>query len=108
MIFVYDIIEDLCRKKNVTITKMCKDCGIARSTMSDYKTGRIKTLSIDVLSKLSDYFNVPISYLCGNSSKEANTELLKVYLFGEETDVTDEMWNDIVLYAKFIKEKYKK
>ena len=45
MIFVYDLIEELCYKKDVSITKMCRDCNIPRSVLTDYKKGRLKSLS---------------------------------------------------------------
>lgn len=42
MLFVYDLIEELCVKNNINVTKLCKDCKIPRSTLTDYKKGRVK------------------------------------------------------------------
>ena len=39
MVFVYDLIEELCIKKGVNVTTLCKDCAIPRSTLTDYKKG---------------------------------------------------------------------
>ena len=33
-------------------------------------------------------------------------EIAKVALFGGDVDVTDEMWEEVVQYASFIKQKY--
>lgn len=106
MLFVYDLIEELCMKKGITVTTLCKECKIPRSTMSDYKKGRIKSLSADTLCKIADYFDVTVGYLCGAPLPAANIEALKTLLFGEGVVVTDEMWNEVKDYAEFVKQKY--
>lgn len=106
MIFVYDLIEELCIKKDISVTTLCRECGIPRSTLTDYKKGRIKTLSIDVLCKIADYFGVTLSYLCGSPMPAATEETLKIALFGEGVIVTDEMWEEVKRYAEFVKYKY--
>lgn len=108
MIFVYDLIEELCFKKGITVTKLCRDCNIPRSILTDYKKGRLKSLSADTLCKIADYFDVTVSYLCGAPMTVANEEKLKALLFGEGVVVTDDMWRDIKEYAEFLKGKYNK
>lgn len=108
MIFVYDLIEELCIKKGINVTTLCKECKIPRSIMSDYKKGRIKSLSADTLCKIADYFDVSVGYLCGAPMPAANEEALKSLLFGEGVLVTDEMWQEILQYAEFLKQKYAK
>ena len=66
MLLVYDLIEELCMKKGINITTLCKECKIPRSTMTDYKKGRIKSLSTDTLCKIADYFDVTIEYFLGD------------------------------------------
>lgn len=108
MVFVYGLIEELCIKKGVNVTTLCKDCAIPRSTLTDYKKGRIKSLSIDTLCKIADYFGVSVGYLCGAPLEVAYEEQLKTLLFGEGVVVTDQMWQEIKDYAEFIKQKYNK
>ena len=108
MLFVYDLIEELCMKKGINITTLCKECKIPRSTMTDYKKGRIKSLSTDTLCKIADYFDVTVGYLCGAPMPAATEEALKTLLFGEGVVVTEEMWGEVKEYAKFVKEKYNK
>ena len=105
MQFIYDLIEELCLKNNMSITTLCKECKIPRSTMSDYKKGRIRSLSANTLCKIADYFSVSVDYLCGVEIKNPNEEALKRYLFGEDFEVTDEIWNDLLKYAEFLKMK---
>ena len=67
MIFIYDLIEELCISKGITITTLCKECAIPRSTLTDYKKGRIKSLSAGILCKIADYFDVTVDYLIGKT-----------------------------------------
>ena len=106
MIFVYDLIEELCINKGISITTLCRECKIPRSTLTDYKKGRIKSLSADTLCKIADYFGVTVGYLCGTYEEKADEQALKRLLFGKDTIVTDEMWNEIKSYAEFLKIKY--
>ena len=62
---LYEKIEQLCRRKNVNITTMCKEAGVSRGNLTDLKKGRSKTLSAMTLSKLANYFGVTIDYLMG-------------------------------------------
>ncbi|MBR2489421.1 MAG: helix-turn-helix transcriptional regulator [Clostridia bacterium] len=107
MLFVYDLIEELCFKKGITVTKMCRDCNIPRSVLTDYKKGRLKSLSADTLCKIADYFNVSVGYICGSPLPVADEEALKRALFGDDFVVTDEIWRELKNYADFLKQKYK-
>lgn len=107
MIFVYDLIEELCRKKGVNVTTLCRECKIPRSSLTDYKKGRIKSLSTDTLCKIADYFDVSVEYLCTGKESSSDEEKLKAMLFGNDTQITEEMWNDVKNYAQFVKQKYK-
>lgn len=109
MIFVYDLIEELCLKNNITVTKLCKDCKIPRSTLSDYKKGRIKSLSMGTLCKIADYFSVSVDYICGSDSVDIpNDEIIKRALFGADFYVSDEIWNELRNYVDFIKDRENK
>lgn len=106
MIFVYDLIEELCRKKGVNITTLCRDCKIPRSSLTDYKKGRIKSLSTDTLCKIADYFDVSVEYICTGKENVAQENTLKAMLFGADTVVTEEMWQELKEYAHFLKQRY--
>ncbi len=108
MVFVYDLIEELCVKKGINVSTLCRECKIPRATLTDYKKGRVKSLSADTLCKIADYFGVSVGYILGAPLTAANEESLKTLLFGEGTVVTDEMWQEVKDYAQFIKQKYSK
>lgn len=101
----YERIASLCRKKEITITDLCKFCNIPRASLTDYKMGRIKSLSARTLSKISEYFSVSVEYLLNGYVKNTEDEDLKVALFGGDTVVTDEMWEEVKRYAQYIKER---
>ena len=60
---LYEIIESLCKDNGINITKMCKDTGVSRSSLTDLKKGRSADLSFPTLKKIADYFNVPVDVL---------------------------------------------
>ena len=103
---IYNLIEELCYKKGISVSKLCKDCNISRSAMSEYKSGRIKSLSTNNVTKIADYFGVSVGYLLGTPVTAANEEALKALIFGEGVVVTDEMWAELKDYAAFLKQKY--
>ena len=93
---------------------MCKESGVNRGTLTDLKMGRRKFLSYQSLTKLAEFFKVPVEYIAGETDEKekspvtANEEDVKVALFGGDTEVTDEMWHEVMNYAEFIKQKYSK
>ena len=103
----YERIVQLCRKSKITVTDLCKLCSIPRASLCDYKMGRIKTLSALTLSKISEHFGVSVEYLLNGEEALPSKESLKVALFGGGVEVTDKMWDEVVQYAQFIKEREK-
>ena len=103
---IYSRIEQLCKRRRINITLMCKECSIPRASLTDYKMGRIKSLSAKTLARIAEYFGVSVDYLYGGDSG-ADEHALKVALFGGDGEVTDEMWDEVKRYARYIKEKGK-
>ncbi len=101
----YERIELLCKRKGINVTALCNACGISRASLSDFKMGRQRSLSADILSKIAEYFSVSVDYLLGVPVTPADDQSLKVALFGGDTEVTDEMWNEVKRYAAYIKER---
>lgn len=99
--------------------KMQKDLtdylGVSKNHFTDWKSGRIKSY-MKHLPQIADFFGVSVDFLLGkedNLQKEISptadgNEAVKVALFGGDTEVTDEMWNEVMNYAEFLKQKYKK
>lgn len=88
---LYNRIEALCDKRNISITTMCKESGASRASLSDLKMGRNQNLSADTLSKIATYFAVSVDFLLGK--EKAPTES------GERTmDMSDV---DIAFYGRY-------
>ena len=115
---LYIRIEDLCKEKNVNITTMCTEANVSRATLTDYKMGRIKSLSADKLARIADYFDVSVDFLMGKTDikkqplsedKEAdvNDEFadIKFALYGGPKDLTDQDKKEILNFIKFIQHR---
>ena len=146
---LYERIMELCKEKGVSGSKMCLDLGMSKSTMSELKAGRTKSISTSTAQKIAEYFGVSIYNVLGipiktiahpnginnlevapddvevmytdlskaerllnSQSKKTpaavSDEDIKVALFGGDTEVTDEMWHEVMNYAEFLKQKYGK
>ena len=73
MCTLYDRIQELCKKKGVSGSRMCLDLGLSKSTLSDIKSGRKKGVSTATAQKIASYLNVSVGYLLGEEEKEKPT-----------------------------------
>ena len=74
---LYKRLSDLCESKGVSGYKMCKDCGLSPSTMTDLKSGRKKTLTAEKADKVASYFNVTVAHLLGTEEKTDWADVIK-------------------------------
>lgn len=109
---LYKRIEDLCEGKGVTITKMCKESGASRASLTDLKKGRKQGLSAETLAKIATYFNVSVDSLLGVETKKApihkdgravSDEDIKFALFGGDGEITDAMFDEVKRFAQMVK-----
>ena len=92
MFNMYKIIEDLCKSKGITVTEMCRELKINRSSLSELKQGRAKSLSNDKVIKIAKYFGVTAEYISGeqdNIMVEAHNQ--PIYIDDETREVIDEL-----------------
>lgn len=66
---LYNRLSSLCNQMGVSGAKMCRDCGISKSLMSDLKFGRRDTIASDTANRLAKYFGVTVDYIL-NGEKE--------------------------------------
>ena len=107
---MYSIIEELCKEKSITVTEMCRELKINRSSLSELKQGRAKSLSADKIIRIADFFSVSPAYITGDSeersiayNKEITDTDLKFALFNGADDITDEMLEEVKQYAEMVK-----
>lgn len=60
---VYEKIVDLCDEKGITPSGMCREINVAKSLLTELKSGRSKSLSTSSAIKISDYFKIPSDFL---------------------------------------------
>ena len=74
MCTLYDRIQDLCKSKGVSGSRMCLDLGMSKSTLSDLKSGRKKGVTAETAHKIASYLGVSVGYLLeGEDKKEKPT-----------------------------------
>lgn len=110
MFNMYKIIEELCQERSITVTEMCRELKINRSSLSELKQGRAKSLSADKTIKIANFFSVSPSYLTGESeiraiatNKGITDNDLKFALFNGADEITDEMFEEVKQFAEMVK-----
>nr|DAI60005.1 MAG TPA: Cro/C1-type HTH DNA-binding domain protein [Caudoviricetes sp.] len=103
---LYNNIENLCKKRGVNVTTMCRDSGASRGSLSDLKSGRKQTLKYETLEKIANYFEISVeSLVSGNESQKE-----KLAPGGSELDarfdallsqMTDADRSDLLEYMEF-------
>lgn len=71
---LYENINVLCLKKNVTGSKMCTDIGISRNFMTELKYGRKADASGETIKKIADYFGVSADEVLNGKKETAQPE----------------------------------
>ena len=62
---LYERIQELCKSKGVSGSRMCLDLGLSKSTLSDIKSGRKKGVSMPTAQKIAGYFEITVDELYG-------------------------------------------
>ena len=102
----------LCSDKGETPTAVVQKLGFSSSNVTYWKNNHMPQAS--GLHKIADYFGVTVEYLLGKEEKEAKKENpsaeeeFKIALFGGKENVSEEKWDQIMSYAKFLIEQDKK
>lgn len=65
----YDIFEQLCKEKGVTVSRAALDMGLSKSAPIAWRK-KGAAPSGDTLNKLADYFNVTVDYLLTGDEQE--------------------------------------
>lgn len=74
MFNLYNKLIELCNSKGVSGSRMCVELGISKSTMTDLKNGRIKSVSATNAQKIASYFNITVDELYGKEKSSPGAE----------------------------------
>lgn len=110
MLNLYEKIEGACKRAGLNITQLCKEAGVSRSSLSELKMGRIRSLTAANISAIATRLALPIEYFTDADSTALDDieQNVKFALFGGDQEVTDEMYQEVLDFAKFVKEKYRR
>lgn len=67
---MYAQLEKLMQERGTNMSRVSRDTGIAKTTLSSWKSGRTKSLSAANLSILAAYFDVPVEYFVTGDAEE--------------------------------------
>lgn len=70
---LYNRLKALCDARGVSLAKMCEEAGIPKSTPTELKAGRTKSLSTSTAQKVANYFGVTVDELLGG---ETNNKIM--------------------------------
>lgn len=106
----WDIFLRLCIDANKSPTAVGTELGFSRATVSNWKNGGAPRET--AIHKIADYFGVTVDYLLGKEqekkpSETEDLEEIRVALFGGDTEVTPEMWEEVKQFARFVAMKKK-
>ena len=89
----YEIVNNLCKERKTTITRMAEDIGLSNAAPTSWRKGSVPKLS--TLDKISAYFGVSTDYLLGKETKKTPThegerdysdmELVEAFARADET-----------------------
>ena len=110
---LYNRIETLCHQRNMTITSLCRLADCSRASLSDLKAGRKQSLSAQTLGKLAACLGVTVDCLLGkenpapggSTGNGVTDEAIKFALFGGDSEITDEMYEEVRNFAAFVKRR---
>lgn len=114
----YDLFVALCEKNNIKPSRAAEDIGISRATVSAWKKFGYAPRD-DVKQKIADYFNVSLDFLSGREEtkkglaeaepkEQPDEDDIRYALSGEIKDLTDEEFDEIMNYIKFVEQKRRK
>ncbi len=99
------------------VVAVCKrqfpECGLNKGTLSKYENGKQEPM-ISNVKYLAEVLDVSPDYLLGKEEKNikhiktVTDEDIKFALFGEHENITDEMFEKVKAFAKFVKAEKEK
>jgi len=103
-------IKQLRKAAHMTQTQLGDILGVKKNAVSKWECGRVEDIPAGKIKAMAKLFDVPPSYLIDNdavyfsrsSEYRITDEDIKFALFGNDPDVTDEMYEDVKQFAAYI------
>lgn len=110
----YDLFKSLCDAKGVSPSRAAVDSGINKSNVTYWKNNETAKPTGQIAKRLCNYFGVTMSELYGETQikkapakQEPDDDDIKFALFGGSGEITDEMYEEVKAFAKFVQQREK-
>jgi len=108
-------IKALRKQSGMTQTELGELLGVKKNAVSKWECGRVEDIPAGKIKHMAQIFRVPPSYLIDNEARkpvprpgsEVTDEDIKFALFGGDQVITDEMYDEVKLFAAFVKSRAK-
>lgn len=77
MCILFEKIEALCNERGIKVATLAKDTGLSKTLFSDLKHGKSKSLSLDKLIIIADYFDISLDELVGRKKRTPTTKAVE-------------------------------
>ena len=110
-------IKSLRKQAKLTQTELGEMLGVQKNAVSKWECGRVTDIPAGKIKAMAKIFDVPPSYLIDNDLARVPTpcckegisdEDVKFALFGGDQEITDEMYQEVLQFAAFVKARNKK
>ena len=109
----YERFVLLCKQRGVSTSKAAIDAGLSKSTVTKWKKDPNTKPSGNVITKLCNYVDISVSELLGTQEDEdpeavhhlVTTQDLKFALFGGNCEITDEMYDEVMSFAAYVRQR---
>ena len=108
----YERFVQLCKQRGVSTSKAAIDAGLSKSTVTKWKKDPSTKPSGNVIEKLCRYFGISVSELLGDSDETMPEERrpvtqqeIKFALFGGNGEITDAMYDEVLSFAAFVRQR---
>ena len=110
-------IKALRKQKKLTQTELGDKLGVQKNAVSKWECGRVTDIPAGKIKAMAQIFEVQPSYLIDDEAASAHhptaeggipDEEVKFALFGGDTEITDEMYEEVKQFAAFVKARNKK
>ena len=110
-------IKSLRKQAKLTQTELGEMLGVQKNAVSKWECGRVTDIPAGKIKAMAKIFDVPPSYLIDNDLARVPTscckegisdEEVKFALFGGDQEITDEMYQEVLQFAAFVKARNKK
>lgn len=87
MSILYETVARLCREQGLSVSALCRRAGVSPGILSDLKTGRKKTISVETAGKLAEALGVSADVLRG--AEQSDNDAFLAY-YGRVKDYLNE------------------